>query len=141
MVAALETVDDEADEYGGFRIFNSYLQDPFSFFLCIGIDMVKVPDGETAQEFGIMTVPTLAYFRRGTALIYEGDLLDPNQILGQEFIQIVDVLDLFRFSFGDILFYFSLVNIKWSIPACRRNRRGWLRSHDCNYTKAELNNF
>jgi len=51
--------------------------------------MVKVPQGEVAQEFGIMNVPTLAYFRRGTALLYEGDLLDPSQIIGRQSVQTV----------------------------------------------------
>ena len=44
--------------------------------------MVKVTEGNVAAEFGIMQIPTLAYFRRGTALIYEGDLTDPSEILG-----------------------------------------------------------
>jgi len=62
ILLGLEEIDDEADAYG--------------------IDMVKVVEGDTAAEFGIMTTPAMVYFRRGTALIYEGDLMDSAQILG-----------------------------------------------------------
>jgi hypothetical protein len=44
--------------------------------------MVKVVEGDTAAEFGIMSTPAMVYFRRGTALIFEGDLMDAAQILG-----------------------------------------------------------
>lgn len=44
--------------------------------------MVKVVEGDTAAEYGIMTTPTLVYFRRGTILQYEGDLMDTAAILG-----------------------------------------------------------
>jgi len=43
--------------------------------------MVKVVEGDTASEFGIMQTPAMVYFRRGTALIFEGDLMDSAQIL------------------------------------------------------------
>lgn len=44
--------------------------------------MVKVVDGDTAAEFNIMSLPAMVYFRKGTALIYEGDLMDSASILG-----------------------------------------------------------
>ena len=60
--------------------------------------MVKVTDGEIAADFGIMTTPTLAYFRRGHALIYEGDLMDAASILGwitsNEAFQLKDEIEL-----------------------------------------------
>ncbi|ODM96284.1 putative protein disulfide-isomerase C1F5.02, partial [Orchesella cincta] len=62
ILLGLEEIDDEADGYG--------------------IDMVKVVDGDDASEFNIMTTPAMVYFRRGTALIYEGDLMDTAAILG-----------------------------------------------------------
>lgn len=62
ILLGLEEVDDEADAYG--------------------IDMVKVVDGDTAAEFGIMSTPAMIYFRRGTALMFEGDLFDAAAILG-----------------------------------------------------------
>jgi thiol-disulfide isomerase/thioredoxin len=62
ILLALEEIDDEADAYG--------------------IDMVKVVDGDTAAAFGIMQTPSMVYFRRGTAIIYEGDLMDSIAILG-----------------------------------------------------------
>ncbi|XP_021959977.1 uncharacterized protein LOC110855885 isoform X3 [Folsomia candida] len=62
ILLGLEEIDDEADAYG--------------------IDMVKVVDGDTAAEFNIMSLPAMVYFRKGTALIYEGDLMDSASILG-----------------------------------------------------------
>lgn len=62
MLAELENIDDECDAYG--------------------VDMVKVVDGDTAAEYGVMSTPALVYFRRGTILSYEGDLMDTAAILG-----------------------------------------------------------
>jgi len=62
ILVILEEIDDEADAFG--------------------IDMVKVVEGDTAAEFNIMQTPVMAYFRKGTALLYEGDLMDSAQILG-----------------------------------------------------------
>ena len=44
--------------------------------------MVKVVDGDTASDYNVMTTPAMVYFRRGTALHYEGDLMDTAAILG-----------------------------------------------------------
>ncbi|CAG7689960.1 unnamed protein product [Allacma fusca] len=78
ILLVLEEIDDEADAYG--------------------IDMVKVTDGEVAADFAIMSIPTLAYFRRGHALIYEGDLMDSASILGwitsNEAFQLKDEIEL-----------------------------------------------
>ena len=92
-LVALEEIDDEADSFGMFVVtivthrnnFRNMAIRIYDFTInynFLGIDMVKVPEGDVAQEFGIMSIPTLAYFRRGTALIYEGDLTDPQAILG-----------------------------------------------------------
>jgi len=62
ILLGLEEIDDEADGYG--------------------IDMVKVVEGDDAAEFNIMTTPAMVYFRRGTALVYEGDLMDTAAVLG-----------------------------------------------------------
>jgi len=44
--------------------------------------MVKVPVGATAVLFNVLNTPALVYYRKGTPLVYEGDLSDSAQILG-----------------------------------------------------------
>lgn len=111
----LEEIDDEADAFGWYltihftmqifsracetlRVGSSSVMMMMLLFTRSGIDMVKVTDGEIAADFGIMTTPTLAYFRRGHALIYEGDLMDAASILGwitsNEAFQLKDEIEL-----------------------------------------------
>lgn len=58
---ALEKIDGEADLFG--------------------IDFVKIASSEAAEKYGIINVPSLAYFRKRTPLIYDGDLTQEDKIL------------------------------------------------------------
>ncbi|XP_064488753.1 uncharacterized protein LOC135400775 isoform X2 [Ornithodoros turicata] len=57
----LENIDDEADVYG--------------------IDFVKINEPEAATAYGITSFPTLAYFRKGSPTLYDGDLQDEEKVL------------------------------------------------------------
>ncbi|XP_008203455.2 uncharacterized protein LOC100118209 isoform X2 [Nasonia vitripennis] len=61
IMEALEKIDGEADLFG--------------------IDFVKVSAPEAAEKYGILNVPSLVYFRKKTALIYDGDLTQEDKIL------------------------------------------------------------
>ncbi|XP_057338837.1 uncharacterized protein LOC130676540 isoform X4 [Microplitis mediator] len=61
IMEALEKIDGEADLFG--------------------IDFVKISSAETAEKYGIINLPSLTYFRKKTALIYDGDLTQEDKIL------------------------------------------------------------
>lgn len=58
---ALEKIDGEADLFG--------------------IDFVKISSPEAAEKYNIINVPSLAYFRKKTPLIYDSDLTQEDKIL------------------------------------------------------------
>ena len=55
VLAELENIDDECDEYG--------------------IQMVKLQDPPLAKRYGIKTFPSLVYFRNGNPLTFDGNSL------------------------------------------------------------------
>ncbi|XP_054164277.1 uncharacterized protein LOC128961959 isoform X2 [Oppia nitens] len=57
----LENIDDDADLFG--------------------IDFVKVNDVKAAHKYNVHTFPTLAYFRKQSPILYDGDLLDEEKVL------------------------------------------------------------
>uniref|UniRef100_A0A1A9WP28 Thioredoxin domain-containing protein n=1 Tax=Glossina brevipalpis TaxID=37001 RepID=A0A1A9WP28_9MUSC len=57
----LEQIDDDCDKHG--------------------IQFVKIDDAKTAEEFGIDTIPAIVYFEKQIPNIYDGDLMDEEQIL------------------------------------------------------------
>ncbi|XP_022652688.1 uncharacterized protein LOC111260507 isoform X2 [Varroa jacobsoni] len=73
----LENIDDEADIYG--------------------IDFVKINSLSSAAKFDITTFPSLAYFRKGRATIYDGDLTKEDKVLAwltaQENIELKDEIE------------------------------------------------
>jgi len=77
ILAELENIDDEADKYG--------------------IDFVKINDHEAALKYGITHPPGLIYFRKRTALIFDGDLLDEDRVLSwltsQDVFEIKDEIE------------------------------------------------
>jgi thiol-disulfide isomerase/thioredoxin len=56
ILEALEEIDDEADDFG--------------------IDLVKVDDPAAAKHYHVFHTPALVYFRKGTPIVYDGDLTD-----------------------------------------------------------------
>ncbi|KAG7154498.1 disulfide-isomerase-like 2 [Homarus americanus] len=61
ILTELENIDDECDD--------------------IGIDFVKISDDGIAQEYDIVSLPALVYFRNRFPQIYEGDLKDEEALL------------------------------------------------------------
>ncbi|KAM7342624.1 hulk isoform 2-T2 [Cochliomyia hominivorax] len=57
----LEQIDDDCDKHG--------------------IQFVKIDDAKTAEEFGIDSIPAIVYFEKEIPNIYDGDLMDEEQIL------------------------------------------------------------
>ncbi|VEN38635.1 unnamed protein product, partial [Callosobruchus maculatus] len=57
----LETIDDETDEHG--------------------IQFVKSKDAKLASEIGIFSFPALVYYETGVPIMYDGNLLDENEVL------------------------------------------------------------
>lgn len=57
----LENIDDECDAHN--------------------IDFVKISDAGIAASFKLAAVPTLVYFRKGTASVFDGDLVDEDTAL------------------------------------------------------------
>ena len=58
----LENIDDECD--------------------ALNVDFVKISDQGVAKNFKINQLPALIYFRRATAIHYNGDLMDEESVLG-----------------------------------------------------------
>ncbi|XP_055921442.1 uncharacterized protein LOC129952700 isoform X1 [Eupeodes corollae] len=74
----LEKIDDDCDKHG--------------------IQFVKIDDAKVAAEFGIDSIPAIVYFEKQIPNVYDGDLMDEDQILhwllGQlESDEIEDVTD------------------------------------------------
>ncbi|XP_013108154.1 uncharacterized protein LOC106087600 isoform X2 [Stomoxys calcitrans] len=57
----LEQIDDDCDKHG--------------------IQFVKIDDAKTAEEYGIDSIPAIVYFEKQIPNIYDGDLMDEEQIL------------------------------------------------------------
>lgn len=57
----LEKIDDDCDKHG--------------------IQFVKIDDSQAADEYGIDTVPAIVYFEKQIPNVYDGDLLDEDEIL------------------------------------------------------------
>ncbi|KAG8237451.1 hypothetical protein J437_LFUL015979 [Ladona fulva] len=71
-MAELEKIDDDTDVFG--------------------VDFVKINDKRLAKQYGIKTFPALTYFREKEPIIYEGDLMDEEQVL--DFLTSLESLDL-----------------------------------------------
>ncbi|OQR73882.1 hypothetical protein BIW11_01064 [Tropilaelaps mercedesae] len=73
----LENIDDEADVFG--------------------IDFVKINSLQAAAKYDVTTFPSLAYFRKGKATIYDGDLTKEDKVLAwltaQENIELKDEIE------------------------------------------------
>ncbi|XP_005191459.1 uncharacterized protein LOC101896609 isoform X6 [Musca domestica] len=57
----LEQIDDDCDKHG--------------------IQFVKIDDAKTADEYGIESIPAIVYFEKQIPNIYDGDLMDEEEIL------------------------------------------------------------
>ncbi|CAH2105859.1 unnamed protein product [Euphydryas editha] len=57
----LETIDDDTDKHG--------------------IQFVKSKDSKLASDIGIFSFPALVYYETGVPIMYDGDLLDENEVL------------------------------------------------------------
>lgn len=57
----LEKIDDDCDKHG--------------------IQFVKIDDSRAADEYGIDSVPAIVYFEKQIPNVYDGDLLDEEEIL------------------------------------------------------------
>lgn len=115
----LEKIDDDCDKHG--------------------IQFVKIDDNRAAAEYGIDSVPAIVYFEKQIPNVYDGDLLDEEEILHWlleqlEKDEIEDVTDemldkmvkegrtiavLFCKNFG-FLFSFSFHRIELLHNFCRR---------------------
>jgi len=62
ILTALEEIDGDADDYG--------------------VNFVKISSQEAFTEHNIIAVPSLVYYRKKTPLVYDGDFLDTDRILG-----------------------------------------------------------
>ncbi|XP_034934946.1 uncharacterized protein hlk isoform X3 [Chelonus insularis] len=62
VVAELENIDDDCDQHD--------------------IAFVKIDDAEEAKEYGIDSLPTLVLFEKGIPHVYDGDLMNEDQLLG-----------------------------------------------------------
>ncbi|XP_044757513.1 uncharacterized protein LOC123315746 isoform X3 [Coccinella septempunctata] len=68
----LEQIDDDTDSFG--------------------VDFVKINDKRLAKQYGITKFPALTYFREKKPIIYEGDLMDEENVL--EFLTSLEAMDL-----------------------------------------------
>ncbi|CAH1113505.1 unnamed protein product [Psylliodes chrysocephalus] len=68
----LEQIDDDTDSFG--------------------VDFVKINDKRLAKQYGITKFPALTYFREKEPIIYEGDLMDEEQVL--DFLTSLEAMDL-----------------------------------------------
>ncbi|XP_045469599.1 uncharacterized protein LOC123677131 isoform X3 [Harmonia axyridis] len=68
----LEQIDDDTDSFG--------------------VDFVKINDKRLAKQYGITKFPALTYFREKKPIIYEGDLMDEDNVL--EFLTSLEAMDL-----------------------------------------------
>ncbi|KAJ8675217.1 hypothetical protein QAD02_011003, partial [Eretmocerus hayati] len=72
VLAELEKIDDDTDNFG--------------------VDFVKINDKRLAKQYGIKNFPALTYFREKEPIIYEGDLMDEENVL--EFLTSLEAMDL-----------------------------------------------
>ncbi|XP_051174999.1 uncharacterized protein LOC127290468 isoform X2 [Leptopilina boulardi] len=72
VLAELEKIDDDTDTFG--------------------VDFVKINDKRLAKQYGIKTFPALTYFREKEPIIYDGDLMDEENVL--EFLTSLEAMDL-----------------------------------------------
>nr|XP_012139952.1 PREDICTED: uncharacterized protein LOC100881857 isoform X2 [Megachile rotundata] len=72
VLAELEKIDDDTDHFG--------------------VDFVKINDKRLAKQYGIRTFPALTYFREKEPIIYEGDLMDEENVL--DFLTSLEAMDL-----------------------------------------------
>ncbi|XP_066141840.1 uncharacterized protein hlk isoform X1 [Euwallacea fornicatus] len=68
----LEQIDDDTDSFG--------------------VDFVKINDKRLAKQYGITKFPALTYFRDKQPIIYEGDLMDEENVL--DFLTSLEAMDL-----------------------------------------------
>ncbi|KAL1490518.1 hypothetical protein ABEB36_013197 [Hypothenemus hampei] len=68
----LEQIDDDTDSFG--------------------VDFVKINDKRLAKQYGITKFPALTYFREKHPIIYEGDLMDEENVL--DFLTSLEAMDL-----------------------------------------------
>ncbi|XP_076258660.1 hulk isoform X3 [Rhynchophorus ferrugineus] len=68
----LEQIDDDTDSFG--------------------VDFVKINDKRVAKQYGITKFPALTYFREKQPIIYEGDLMDEENVL--DFLTSLEAMDL-----------------------------------------------
>ncbi|XP_075212452.1 hulk isoform X4 [Lycorma delicatula] len=68
----LEKIDDDTDSFG--------------------VDFVKINDKRLAKHYGIKNFPALTYFREKEPIIYEGDLMDEENVL--DFLTSLEAMDL-----------------------------------------------
>ncbi|XP_046406800.1 uncharacterized protein LOC124171637 isoform X5 [Ischnura elegans] len=72
VLAELEKIDDDTDVFG--------------------VDFVKINDKRLAKQYGIKNFPALTYFREKEPIIYDGDLMDEEQVL--DFLTSLEAMDL-----------------------------------------------
>ncbi|XP_069688968.1 uncharacterized protein hlk isoform X8 [Periplaneta americana] len=72
VLAELEKIDDDTDTFG--------------------VDFVKINDKRLAKHYGIKNFPALTYFREKEPIIYEGDLMDEEEVL--DFLTSLEAMDL-----------------------------------------------
>ncbi|XP_076288398.1 hulk isoform X2 [Lasioglossum baleicum] len=72
VLAELEKIDDDTDHFG--------------------VDFVKINDKRLAKQYGIKNFPALTYFREKEPIIYEGDLMDEENVL--DFLTSLEAMDL-----------------------------------------------
>ncbi|XP_043272030.1 uncharacterized protein [Venturia canescens] len=72
VLAELEKIDDDTDTFG--------------------VDFVKINDKRLAKQYGIKNFPALTYFREKEPIIYDGDLMDEENVL--EFLTSLEAMDL-----------------------------------------------
>ncbi|XP_044009391.1 uncharacterized protein LOC122853163 isoform X2 [Aphidius gifuensis] len=72
VLAELEKIDDDTDTFG--------------------VDFVKINDKRLAKQYGIRNFPALTYFRNKEPIIYDGDLMDEENVL--DFLTSLEAMDL-----------------------------------------------
>ncbi|XP_032681273.1 uncharacterized protein LOC116848848 isoform X2 [Odontomachus brunneus] len=71
VLAELEKIDDDTDHFG--------------------VDFVKINDKRLAKQYGIKSFPALTYFREKEPIIYDGDLMDEENVL--DFLTSLEAMD------------------------------------------------
>ncbi|XP_018356346.1 PREDICTED: uncharacterized protein LOC108756796 isoform X3 [Trachymyrmex septentrionalis] len=71
VLTELEKIDDDTDHFG--------------------VDFVKINDKRLAKQYGIKNFPALTYFREKEPIIYDGDLMDEENVL--DFLTSLEAMD------------------------------------------------